>query len=459
MKIDLTISVNYLPTWGAFEGIREIIQNARDAEVAGFPMKITHHNQTLRIENEGVTLPHESLLLGFTTKAERSDMIGHFGEGYKIGALALVRAGRPLKIRSGSETWQPTIRKSDALGSDVLSFDISTGREPKNRVRVEIGGVTQSEWEEMKTRFLFIDKPKGEVIETCEGTLLLDPCYKGRLYVKGIFVQISPDFEHGYDLIDVNLDRDRKMVNSYDVKYASQKIWRHAVAAKGSNPKTMEAFYNMLSSSREDVSGINQYNVSYFQEAGVVDRVADRFQQEYGNDAVPVANLGESQEMEHLGRRGIVVGEAMRNLVSARTGNVDTLRKNLKEEAIKKYGWADLSPEEQSNLTANVKLIVDSGIPLTMSQVEVVDFRGEEFEGQYVNGQILIAKRHVADLHYSLEIMVHELGHRVGGDGSLAHENARDALWGKIAKYLRLHGEKKEATASGKAGFGLLEVD
>jgi len=62
----------------------------------------------LRIENEGAHLSREALLFGTTSKMGRADLIGKFGEGLKLGVLALVRAGRPVTIRSGSEVWNPT---------------------------------------------------------------------------------------------------------------------------------------------------------------------------------------------------------------------------------------------------------------------------------------------------------------------------------------------------------------
>jgi hypothetical protein len=32
MKTELTIKTDYLPNWGAFEGVRELLQNGKDAE-------------------------------------------------------------------------------------------------------------------------------------------------------------------------------------------------------------------------------------------------------------------------------------------------------------------------------------------------------------------------------------------------------------------------------------------
>src|SRR3970040_1423187 len=112
MKLELSIKTDYLPEWGTWHGIRELVQNGRDAEIQfDAPLKITHQGQTLRIENVSVTLPHEALLFGHTTKTDRGDLAGQGGEGLKLGVLALVRGGQPVTIHSGNEVWKPTIAR------------------------------------------------------------------------------------------------------------------------------------------------------------------------------------------------------------------------------------------------------------------------------------------------------------------------------------------------------------
>lgn len=137
MKIELSIKTDYLPKWGVFEGIRELIQNGRDAEIEfNAPLTVRHHDNTLVIETTGKTLPHEALLFGFTTKTDKGELIGKFGEGLKLGVLALVRAGYETKIRSGSEIWTPRIERSERFDADVLVFHIEKGRKEKDRIQV-----------------------------------------------------------------------------------------------------------------------------------------------------------------------------------------------------------------------------------------------------------------------------------------------------------------------------------
>src|SRR5687767_3339118 len=82
-EIELTIKTDYLPSWGSYEGIRELIQNGRDAEIElNAPLKVRHVDRHLdpltlpylSIENVGVTLPYEVLLLGHTTKVGKEGL-------------------------------------------------------------------------------------------------------------------------------------------------------------------------------------------------------------------------------------------------------------------------------------------------------------------------------------------------------------------------------------------------
>jgi hypothetical protein len=50
-----------------------------------------------------------------------------------------------------------------------------------------VEGITEKEWREWVSDFLFLKKPE-KMCETATGTLLLDEEYKHKLYVKGFFI-------------------------------------------------------------------------------------------------------------------------------------------------------------------------------------------------------------------------------------------------------------------------------
>jgi len=435
MKIELTIKTDYLPTWGVWEGLRELVQNARDAEIElGAPMTLTHHNETLRIENDGCVLPHEALLLGHTTKATRSDTIGKFGEGLKLGILALIRAGIPVKIRSGSEVWVPTIQRSEKFNADVLVFDVQGGRKPENRVRIEVQGITKEVWEGSKWKFRFNAKADDTTVVTDYGTLLLAEKSKGHVYMKGVYVHSDPKLEYGYDLKSGDLDRDRKMVDRYDFMFRAKDILTYAVAAR---PDLLKGFVGALERQSPDVQGIDANSWSLNPEA-VKGVVAD-FQAKHGPDAVPVRNIGDSKDLDHLGKKGIVVSESLAAVLGKTMPSADSVKQALSVEAQESFGWDVLTAEEKSNLEEAVELVNASGVvPVTLTEVEVVNFRSKDILGLYRDGKIFLRKDRLNDAAMTLETLVHECAHKGGlGDGEHAHVSRIEAIWSGIVTHLR----------------------
>ena len=60
----------------------------------------------LHLMNKYTSLHRRILLLGYSKKSPKREVIGQFGEGLKIGALALVREGRVVSMETGDDRWQ-----------------------------------------------------------------------------------------------------------------------------------------------------------------------------------------------------------------------------------------------------------------------------------------------------------------------------------------------------------------
>ena len=434
MKLELTIKVDYLPKWGVFEGIRELVQNGRDAQVEfGAPLQVLLLIEkdgvgTLVIENDGTTLEHEALLLGHTSKTGRGDCIGKFGEGLKLGVLALVRAGHAVKIRSGDEVWVPAIERSERFKANVLTFDVQKGRANKNRVRVEVANIADADWKEMKKCFLFLGDP-GDLVRGKAGALLLDPEKKGRIFVKGIFVANEPKLAYGYDFAEADLDRDRRMVASWELPSLCRQVWQETLAQR---PGLVAPFYGLLVEQTPDASGVATWNADKFP----AKELALCFAAEHGEGSVPVKDLAESRDLAHLGQVGVVVNEGLGAVLAKVLGTASQIKERLHNEVTASHGWHELDQAESVCLEQTIEL-VERVRKVSLGDIDLVTFRSSALQGMYKDGRILLAKKLLGDRNLTLKVLVHEVAHRYGGDGEKDHVAEIEEIWSEIVRRLR----------------------
>lgn len=453
-KFELSINVKYLPEWGVWEGVRELIQNGRDAEVEhNAPLTVDWKKGTLRIENEGAHLSREALLFGTTTKGGRADLIGKFGEGLKLGVLALVRAGRPVTIRSGSEVWDPTIARSEKYDAEVLVFDIKGNREDKKRVRVEIGGVIESEWLDFRSRFLFLkDKREAikDAVETRRGTLMLNKKYAGKVYNKGIFVMNETKLTYGYDLPDAELDRDRKMVNHTELTDNTAAIWHLALDQR---PDLLASYVDMITKidAPADITAVSYYTSP---DTDIIEEVTKSFKKQFGDNAVPVLSTAESADVAHFGKKGIVVSSQLAGVLKNTIGDTESIKKQLAKETVKIYSIVELCPTSLENYGRAMELL-SAGLEVSIedlaARVDIVDFRSDTLLGLHCshygyggNGKasIQIAHKLLKDVASTLSVLTHEFAHDYGYDGSKSHVEAIEATNLRIMRHMLKGGAR-----------------
>ena len=139
--INTWISSVYCSKWGLKEAVREILQNQRDEIVNqlgqeniesksiskydfNFLKKGTNEiygkirydklRSILSIENKG-KLETFNLLLGGTTRKNNSSpgIIGQFGEGLKIAAIALLRENKMISIINNNQVWRFSLKEDE----------------------------------------------------------------------------------------------------------------------------------------------------------------------------------------------------------------------------------------------------------------------------------------------------------------------------------------------------------
>ncbi len=348
-KIPLTIDPSYCASWTWYEGIREIIQNAKDGEEHdGYEMSIEHFPRTekLVISNKGVSIePSTLLLLGKSSKRDGAQR-GKFGEGFVLGVLALTRAEFKVTVHNGDEVWRPEISKPDVghafEGSDLLVINTRKLQSAHEDFTVTVEKVSRDVWEETKKLFLFLTPPKeADVAVLDDDRVLFHPDYQGMIFSRGIYVCRVEDLECGYDLAHLKLDRDRNAVDQWDLRYLLSDLWKRAYEAEPE--KNAPRIYRMAKENKAEVKSL----VHHVNDAKLIKALREEFEKEHGEGAVPVSSMLESRELDALGAKTAVVNNTLRGLLDKTGTQVADTKTRLKSTVRETYTWTMLSPEEQ----------------------------------------------------------------------------------------------------------------
>lgn len=228
-KLELSLSPNYVTDWGLNEAVREILQNAIDSQVDGNKIEITFIAGKLTIKTIGANLDKKTLLLGNSGKGDNK-YIGKYGEGYKLALLVLTRLEKDAFVYTNKQKWTPIFEYSDLFEEKLLKVIIEPMEELEDNVIIfEVNNIKQYEMEKLREKFIALDILMGRGIgatrESDYGTILLDSEFEGKFFVNGLFVQTDYNFKYGYNFKNeyVNLDRDRKAINYWDLKELTAK--------------------------------------------------------------------------------------------------------------------------------------------------------------------------------------------------------------------------------------------
>ena len=337
---ELPISPNYVSNWGIKEAIREILQNAIDSDNCGHPKQILYSTDgaVLTIINKGARLPLSSLVLGCSSKDDIDGMIGKFGEGYKLALVVLLRKGLKVDILNGEEEWIPSFKLSDNFGTQVLNIEVN--QLPENAkcddVVFAISGIGEDLYKELQLLFPCINDDYGDVVESDNGTILLDKKFQGKMYVEGLFIQSDSNFQYGYNFKSsvVDLDRDRKAINYYELK-------KLTAASVVTAEKCSAEIFKAISNSYTDIKDITE----------VLDEASESFLTDYRDMLYEEKGLEENtlvateSVMKQLEQMDIdvpiVKGTEIESYLVAKANDKLGLIYQAKEEAKKKTSEED----------------------------------------------------------------------------------------------------------------------
>lgn len=430
-EIELTIDESYVD-WGLREGIREIIQNSIDGEKAGFKSTIAYDRdtQTLRVSNQGAKLPRKSLLLGFTTKRDDKQAIGQFGEGYKLGCLAVVRAGHVVWIKNGTEMWQPRIRHSDVFDQNVLVFNIKEVSDGFDGVEFTVLGLSPEAWISCQQQFLRYQDT--QTIETELGDVIFSPDLAGTIFMGGIQIAKVDDYHFGYNLKpkSIRIDRDRRMVNEKEISALTTNIWN---AAYLKNKEHIDHIEELLKLKCDDLADMKY---SWNCANGLITDLVKRFKQRYGEKAYPVSDQKTLNFVQMLGMTAVIVEDYYGMVLRHDLGTIAQLEEQVSKSITRHYKTEELSDVERFNFDKCMKILRRASSDAKFPQIQIVDFSGDNLRGLHIkdpaSSKVLVSRNVLHSMAETMEVLIHEFCHDYGKDYSQEHVHEMGSLWKRV---------------------------
>ncbi len=200
----LNLSEKYVPNWGAWEIGREIIANAIDADPEGY--EVEHEsNDCIIVTTSTWPMLKEIKIIGCGSKRPDSDTIGHFGEGFKMAALAACRKGGKISIFTPEYTAEFFMQQED--DERILAMAVKPAREG------QVNGQVFISFPDIKSaisgRFIkneFGPIPKDEQRANC------------RIYVRGVYMTtFNMKSLYDWNVQNASYGRDRNLVEQTTV--------------------------------------------------------------------------------------------------------------------------------------------------------------------------------------------------------------------------------------------------
>jgi len=357
-KFELTISTDYVLNWNYVDAIRELFQNAIDNETTNPENKMYfgygEKEQVLRIGNKTSILTLDTLLLGSSSKRDDDRTIGQHGEGYKIAFMVLLREDKKVTVYNygAKEIWNTKLVKSRRFANSLVPTIIVEktsirSKIPSHDLMIEIEGITPEEYKGIVKSNLHLQEV-GEVYVGKTGRILLSEKYKGKVFVKGLYVNSHQGLVYGYDFNPevIKLDRDRKLVDSFNLSWQTSMLWQSVIsqdrqlALKLIKEKAMDTQYitDMYPYVQDDVLSSMAYN---------------SFKEEHGENSIPVENQDELTCAIQAGRKPVMVSEGEARIIKkAEEFQSEKLVVKTPREEFENWiesGVSELLSEEQVN--------------------------------------------------------------------------------------------------------------
>ena len=277
--------------------------------------------------------------------------------------MVLLREGKNITVENygADEIWTTKLVNSRRYnGAKVVQIEVDKNpfwkKNVNNDLNIIVEGISESEYDDIVKANLFLQDDVDASEMTSSGQVLFGDDNVGKIFVKGLYVSTmnSMGLRHGYnfDTTGIKLDRDRKLVSSFDISYYASKIW----AELAKNDKYTEDIADMVQSKAPDVEYLRSSIYLYKDNlGGVADKIVDNLKEEYGDNVYPVTDNEEYRAAERSGLSPVIVSS------------------NVKEIASLSSNVAELSESEDITLLERVENFKDK-IESKLSDEELKEF-------------------------------------------------------------------------------------
>jgi hypothetical protein len=256
--------------------------------------------------------------------------------------LALVRAGHPVTVYNGDEVWRPVLEPSETFaGKDVLCFQTRKLQKAREDFTIEVENISRPVWTELKKKFLFLSPPRDQdIIKVPGGTLLLHPDRKGEIYVKGIYVNDVADLACGYDLETFRLDRDRRLVDTWDLKYKLGELWK--TAGENHSARAAERLYEMAASGTGDTEHLH-----FHADKKLIKAMRETLEKYHGKDVYPVRDTTDQKRLALIGIKAVIVNKALHQVLTKDLPSLDDVLNKAGRGVKQDFAVTELTPAER----------------------------------------------------------------------------------------------------------------
>lgn len=322
--IHLPIGSNYVEHWSFWEAVREILQNAIDTK--DYSVSRMEASGILKIKTLAGAMQLSTLMLGESSKREDESSIGKYGEGYKLALLVLCREGYDVLIKNGFDCWRVSIENHPQLNVECLTInvfrDVYIDEGDENEVSFVITGLGSDQFELIDENFIDKDMHSFAVEAESEGSY----CFKysqyesdpKKVFVGGLFVCDLPendDYHYSYNFAPniLELDRDRKSVDSFYLQYEATKLLSSAgefelLASMANSGATDISDYYTITSTGNSCTGIGTYDAKGNHEDNVQKFALEGFIKKHGEKAYPLLSNMDSDRTKAITEQCIELG-------------------------------------------------------------------------------------------------------------------------------------------------------